>query len=67
MVKHTLEMRNIVKRFPGVLATIMQLDDPRGRNSRLLGENGAGKSTLMRSSTASTRWTPAEILIDANE
>ena len=46
---HILEMKNITKRFPGVVA----LDDVsiqlgRGEVLSLCGENGAGKSTLMK-------------------
>ncbi|MBI5159969.1 MAG: ATP-binding cassette domain-containing protein [Micrococcales bacterium] len=46
---HILEMRNITKRFPGVLA----LDDVSmrvraGEIHAICGENGAGKSTLMK-------------------
>jgi len=47
--KHVLEVQNITKRFPGVLA----LSDVNfrllgGKVHALMGENGAGKSTLMK-------------------
>lgn len=44
-----MEMKGIVKRFPGVLAADhIDFDVKSGEIHALLGENGAGKSTLMK-------------------
>jgi rhamnose transport system ATP-binding protein len=60
-----LEVRNIVKEFPGVRA----LDGVRlrlntGEVCALLGENGAGKSTLVKILTGVYQQTAGEILMD---
>ena len=44
-----LEMRNVTKRFPGVIANdALNFSLYKGEIHTLLGENGAGKSTLMK-------------------
>ncbi len=46
---YILQMQDIVKRFPGVLALGgVSLDVKRGTVHAICGENGAGKSTLMK-------------------
>ena len=48
-IRPFLEMRGIVKHFPGVLALKgVDLDVRPGEVHVLLGENGAGKSTLIK-------------------
>jgi putative multiple sugar transport system ATP-binding protein len=48
LAEYILEMRNIVKEFPGVKAlNNVNLKVERGEIHALVGENGAGKSTLM--------------------
>ncbi len=64
-MKRTLEMRNIVKRFPGVLANDhANLTVQAGEIHALLGENGAGKSTLMQILYGFHRMDSGEMLID---
>ena len=48
MSEFILEMKNITKQFPGVIALDrVNLDVEKGKIHALVGENGAGKSTLM--------------------
>jgi simple sugar transport system ATP-binding protein len=61
----SIEMCNIEKRFPGVLANDRVCFDVRsGEVHALLGENGAGKSTLMRQLYGLYRPDGGEILLD---
>ena len=61
-----MEMRNIVKRFPGVLANDhVNFDVRAGEVHALLGENGAGKSTLMKILYGLYRQDEGEILFNS--
>ena len=64
LIQH-VEMRNISKRFPGVLANSnVSFDVHAGEVHALLGENGAGKSTLMRQLYGLYQPDEGEIIID---
>ncbi|MBI9107772.1 MAG: ABC transporter ATP-binding protein [Spirochaetales bacterium] len=63
-----LEMRNIVKQFPKVLANNnINIKLYEGEILSLLGENGAGKSTLMNVLYGLYKPTSGEILLDGKE
>jgi len=64
MSEYVLEMRNITKRFPGVLAlNNVQFDLRPGEVHCLVGENGAGKSTLMKILAGAQPMDSGEILL----
>ncbi|TVQ05365.1 MAG: sugar ABC transporter ATP-binding protein [Balneolaceae bacterium] len=64
---YILEMHNIRKEFPGVLALDdVQLTLKKGEVHVLLGENGAGKSTLMKILSGAYSKDSGEIFIDGS-
>lgn len=66
MSEFVLEMRNVVKRFPGVLALDnVQFTLRPGEVHCLVGENGAGKSTLMKILSGAQPMDSGEILLSA--
>src|SRR5512136_1823003 len=63
-----VELCDIIKRFPGVLANNkVCFDVNAGEVHALLGENGAGKSTLMRQLYGLYRPDEGEIIIDGKQ
>ena len=63
-----LEMRGIVKKFPGVLALDhVNLTVKKGEVHALLGENGAGKSTLMKILSGAYQKDEGEIFFDGKQ
>jgi simple sugar transport system ATP-binding protein len=63
-----LELREITKRFPGVLANDkISISADRGKVLGLLGENGAGKTTLMNILSGLYKPDSGQIVIDGEE
>ena len=68
MAEFVLEMCDITKRFPGVLALDKaQLQLRPGEVHCLLGENGAGKSTMMKILAGAQQKDDGAILLDGQE
>jgi general nucleoside transport system ATP-binding protein len=66
-IETVVEMRNITKRFPGVIANdSVNLKVKKGEIHALLGENGAGKSTLMNILFGLYQPDEGDILINEN-
>lgn len=62
---YMIEMKNITKRYPGVVAlNKIQLQVKKGEVHALLGENGAGKSTLIKTLAGAIHPDEGEILIN---
>lgn len=63
-----LELRDITKRFPGVLANDrVSISADRGKVLGMLGENGAGKTTLMNILSGLYKPDSGQIFIDGTE
>jgi methyl-galactoside transport system ATP-binding protein/inositol transport system ATP-binding protein len=68
MSDYLLEMKNIKKNFPGVLALKgVDLHVRHGEIHALMGENGAGKSTLMKCIAGIYKPTDGEIIFDGEK
>jgi ribose transport system ATP-binding protein len=68
MENNVLEMRNVIKEFPGVLAlNDINMDIKRNSVHCLVGENGAGKSTLIKVLTGALPRTEGKILLNGKE
>lgn len=65
--EYLLEIKNVRKEFPGVVALDnVSLFLKRGEIHALVGENGAGKSTLMKILAGIYSLDQGEILYDGN-
>ena len=68
MSEYVLELRNISKRFPGVVALNgVQFRLKKGEIHALMGENGAGKSTLIKIITGVYKPDEGQIFVNGKE
>ena len=68
MEEVVLSLKNITKRYPGVVAlNNVSIDFIKGEVHALLGENGAGKSTLIKILSGAVRNDEGNIIIDEKE
>ncbi len=68
MSEYVVELKNCVKRFPGVIAlNQMHLNVKPGEILGLIGENGAGKSTLIKVLTGVHQADEGQIFVDGKE
>ncbi|MBR7082290.1 MAG: sugar ABC transporter ATP-binding protein [Oscillospiraceae bacterium] len=68
MSEYVVELKDIVKTFPGVVAlNHMQLNVKPGEIMGLIGENGAGKSTLIKVLTGVHAADSGQVLVDGEE
>ena len=68
MSEYIVELRDVRKSFPGVVALdAMKLGVKPGEILGLIGENGAGKSTLIKVLTGVHRPDSGKIIVDGKE
>ena len=68
MSEYVVELKNITKRFPGVVALKnMSIGIRPGEIHGLIGENGAGKSTLIKVLTGVHTPEEGEIYVDGQK
>lgn len=68
MPENILEVKNLTKIYPGVLALDnVSLDFRQGEIHALMGENGAGKSTLIKAVSGAIEPTAGKIIINGKE
>jgi len=65
--EYILQLKKVVKRFPGVLALDhADLEVRKGEVLAVIGENGAGKSTMMKIISGAYRLDEGDILLNSN-
>jgi ribose transport system ATP-binding protein len=65
---YILQLQNITKKYPGVVAlNDVSLDVIKGEVHALVGENGAGKSTLIKTCTGAVVPDQGKVIIEGRE